>query len=39
MGSVNSFGQAVQEILLSNYLKVSLKTQKLEILSPLSGSS
>ena len=35
MGSINSYGQAVQEILLNNYLKAILKTQKLEILSPL----
>ena len=34
MGSINSFCQAVQEILLNNYLKT---TRKLEILSPLSG--
>ena len=33
MGSMNSFSEAVQEILLNNYLKVILKTQKLEILS------
>ena len=39
MGSINSFDQAVQKILQNNYLKSILKTQKLEILSQLSGIS
>ena len=39
MGSINSFGQVIQEILLNNYVKTILKTQKLEILSPLSRIS
>ena len=40
MGFINSFVQAVQEIFLNNYQKKAiLKTQKLEILSPLSGIS
>ena len=39
MSSINFFGQPVQEILLNNYLKATSKTQKLEILSPLSGVS
>ena len=38
MSSISSFGQAVHEILLNNYLEAILKTQKLDILSPLTGS-
>ena len=37
MGSINSFGQAVQEILLNNYLKSNFENS--EILSPISGIS
>ena len=39
MSSINSSGQVIQEILLNNYLKAILKTQELEILSPISGIS
>ena len=39
MGSINSFGLVVQEILLNNYLESNFENQKLEILSPLSGIS
>ena len=39
MGSINSFSQAVREVLQNKYLKTILKTQKLEILSSHSGIS
>ena len=38
MSSISSFGQAVHEVLLNNYLEAILKTHKLDILSPLNRS-
>ena len=34
MGSINSFGQAVQEILLNNYLKSNFENSKIRDFVP-----
>ena len=39
MGSINSFGQVVQEILVNNYLKSNFENSEIRYFVPISGIS